>query len=150
MKIFSAIVIALLISACATAPKHHEIYNDDTINRSFDQVWTALIEVMAEFNLGIATIEKDSGIIATDWIDYYGTKNDQFCDCGGLGLGIEKKRIGKFNVFIKALNEETTMITVNSTFNQTYEMMDTMFERNCVSCGMLEKQIIDSVKSKLL
>lgn len=144
-KILTVVFIMLIISACATAPKHHEIDKSDTIDEPFDKVWGALIETFAELNLPIDTIEKDSGIIATDWLDYYGTNNKAYCDCGGLGLSIERERIGKFNVFVRELDPASTMITVNAKFEQTYEFMDSRFTRKCNSIGTIEKQIMDEV-----
>jgi len=49
-----------------TPPKPRQIQNSFQIEKPFDAVWTAVIEVFSELSLPIINIEKASGLIVTD------------------------------------------------------------------------------------
>ena len=53
---------------CARGPKPRQIIDTFHINKPYDLVWTSIIEIFAEGNLPIMTLEKDSGIIVSEWI----------------------------------------------------------------------------------
>jgi len=51
------------------------------IEAPFDKIWEAIIETFAELQLPIQNMEKASGLITTDWIDFKGQTNEDYCDC---------------------------------------------------------------------
>lgn len=144
-------IVGLMIfvfAGCATAPKPRTIVKAFDFTNDYDAVWSATVETFAELNLPIDNMEKDSGLITTDWIDFTGTGNDVYCDCGGLGLAIENSRQGKFNVFVKEAATGST-VKVNCTYQQTASLGDTRVNRNCVSTGGLESIVAESIGDKL-
>ena len=150
-KVFGLVVVCLFIYGCATAPAPRQIVNTFPIKKPFDDVWQAVIESFSELQLPIDNMEKDSGLITTDWIDFTGQKNTDYCDCGGLGMTIERRRVGKFNVFVKRITEDSCEIRVNCLYEQTiYESFsETTTVRKCVSTGKLEAAMFNLIKSKL-
>jgi len=151
MKIRILVVglICLLAYACAVAPAPRQVQTTFPIEKPFDNVWTAVIETFAEMNLPIMNMEKDSGLITTDWIGFSGPKGKEYCDCGKLGINIEIKRVGKFNVFVKKLNGSSE-IRVTCSYQQTYEdVSGDQYTRNCVSTGKLEAEMFNLIKKKL-
>ena len=150
-KGFGLVLVCLFIYGCATAPLPRQIVNTFPIDKPFDDVWQALVESFSELQLPIDNIEKDSGLITTDWIDFTGQKNTDYCDCGGLGMSIEQSRVGKFNVFVKKVTEDSCEIRVNCMYEQTIQeaITDAIIVRKCVSTGKLEAAMFDLIKSKL-
>lgn len=146
--------VCLFLIACATAPVPRQIVNTFPIEKSFDLVWQAVIESFAELQLPIQNMEKDSGLITTDWIDFKGQKNTDYCDCGGLGINVERSRNGRFNVFVKNISKNSCEIKVNCIYQQTIQPVtakawDAISTRKCISTGKLEKDMFELIKSKL-
>jgi len=120
-----------------------------SIENSYDLVWTALIETFADLNLPIDNMEKDSGLITTDWIDFTGQTNEEYCDCGGLGINTEVERTGKFNVFVKKVTENSCEIKVNCIFERITRFGDSFpYKRKCLSNGNLEAEIFRLIELK--
>lgn len=149
IKISILCVLLLFIIGCAKPPAPRTIENSFTVNSDYDSAWSALVETFAELQLPIDNMEKDSGLITTDWIEFTGQTNEGYCDCGGLGINIEINRLGKFNVFMKKDTENSCKMTVNSQWEQTYRFGDDVYKRKCVSTGKLEREIFDIVTKKL-
>jgi len=148
-------LFCLFFISCATAPTPRQIVKAFPIEAPFDEVWQAVIESFADMNLPIMNMEKDSGLIITDWIEYpIGKEGKKYCDCGGLGINIEIRRVGKFNVFAKSITDSSCEVRVTCSFQQTYETFSlegsgTRFTRNCFSTGKLEADMFEIIKSKL-
>jgi hypothetical protein len=151
IKYFIPIFICLFLWNCAIAPAPREIMKSFPIEKPYDRVWSAVIETFAELQLPIQNMEKDSGLIITDWIDFTGQKNEDYCDCGGLGINTEVRRSGKLNVFVKKINENSCEIQVNTMFEQMIRFGDTApTKRNCVSTGNLEAEMFRLIKEKTI
>ena len=150
-------LICLMIYGCATAPAPRQIVKAFPIEAPFGEVWQAAIESFAELQLLIKNMEKDSGLITTDWIDFpLGKAGKEFCDCGRLALmSWEVKRAGRLNVFVKRGSVDSCEIQVNCTYEQTYDSRSwsgrplPTWKRRCASTGKLEADIFDMVKSKV-
>ena len=148
-KIFILALTSAFLAACASAPAPRTIVNSFAIDAGYDSVWSALIETFAELQLPIDNMEKDSGLVTTDWIEFTGQTNEGYCDCGGLGINIEVNRLGKFNVFMKKVTEDSCQMTVNCMYEQTIRFGDTTSRRKCISTGNLEQEMYNLVVSKL-
>lgn len=154
-KFYGIIFLFLFLVSCATAPVPRQIQNSFPIEKPFDSVWQAVIEVFAELNLPIMNMEKVSGLITTDWISFYAQKITPFydmADCGKLGFtDAEIERAGKFNVYVKKTSDNSCEVKVNSLFEQHYRTYDnpSIFKRACVSTGKLEAEIFKRVQEKI-
>ena len=148
-KVFVLFCLIFYLSGCATPPKPREIISAFPIERSYDLVWQAVIETFAELQLPVMNMEKDSGLIITDWIDLTGQGNTDYCDCGGLGINIELNRVGKFNVFVKKLAENSCEVKINTMYQQTIKFSDLISKRKCISTGKLEAEFYKLVNDKL-
>ena len=154
-KILVLGLACLFFISCATAPAPRQIVKAFVIEAPFDGVWQAVIGSFAEMNLPIANMEKDSGLITTDWQIYpRGKAGKVYCDCGGLGLNVEIERRGRFNVFVRGLTENSCELKVNCIYNQTIQPAMAkgstgITSRNCVSTGKLEAEMFEIVKSKI-
>ena len=143
------LVAIFLLTACATPPKPRQIISAFPIEHPYDLVWQAVVETFAELQLPIMNMEKDSGLIVTDWIDFTGQNNSGYCDCGGLGINIEVNRTGKFNVFVKKVTNDSCEVKINTMYQQTLKFGDVISQRKCLSTGKLEEEFYKLVKDKL-
>lgn len=147
--LFCIMTLVFSAAGCATAPKPRTVEKSFTYDNGYDAVWSAVVSVFAELNLPIANMEKDSGLITTDWIGFDGTKNDDYCDCGGAGITVEVSRKGRFNVFVKSLADGATSLQVNTTYQAVRTFGDAASTIQCYSTGSLEAKISDMVTDKL-
>ena len=146
-------VSAIMVAGCATAPKSYHFDPVAVVEADFDAVWSAVVEYFAISSLPIDTIEKDSGLIVTSWMDasrgYGGSENKTICDCGGAGMMITHWARGKFNVFVKEAGGGGVELRVTCTYQQRRELMESFSTVNCPSTGHLEKQVHDYVRAKV-
>jgi len=149
--------IFLIIGACATIkytpPEPRQIQNTFPCNKPFDAVWQATIEAVAELNLPIGNLEKESGLITIDWINFQGQNpKDGYCDCGQLlPLRQDEEKPqkeystwdvrGHFNIFVKRLKTDGCEIKINSVFETG--------QKACVSTGRLEAGINKLIQKKI-
>lgn len=141
--------VCLFIISCATAPPPREIVSSFPIEKPYDSAWIAVVETFADLQLPIQNMEKDSGLITTDWIDFTGQTNEEYCDCGGLGINKEVERKGRFNVFVKKVNEDSCEIKVNCMFEQVIRFGEyAPSRRKCVSTGNLEAEMFRLIEEK--
>jgi hypothetical protein len=149
-RIAFTLLIFLLLASCASSPVPRQIQNSFPIDQPFEKVWQAVIETFAELNLPIMNMEKASGLITTDWISFRGQKNETgYCSCGRARFPLsEVERAGKFNVYVKKIDEDSCEIKVNSVFEKTAAYEDVVEKQFCVSTGKLEKEIYDLVLAK--
>jgi len=153
-KLFSVLGILIVLAACATAPAPRQIQTSFPLEKPFDPVWQTVIEVFAELNLPIMNMEKVSGLITTDWINFTGQNNiNGYCDCGGLGMNREVERRGRFNVYVKKVGDSSCELKVNSIFEHiiTSALDNTSphYTNACVSTGKLEAEIFKRIQEKI-
>jgi hypothetical protein len=145
-------ILILIMMGCATAPKHYDFDPVCSIQCRFDEAWAALVEYFAVSGLPIDTIEKDSGLIITFWMDASGngrSENKMYCDCGGAGIATQHWTRGKFNVFVKELPDDIIDLRVTCQYQQRRSLMDADVTIDCVSTGNLEKSIHNYVIAKV-
>jgi hypothetical protein len=140
---FLTLAVAFSLAGCATAPKQFTFDPVVTIDASFDDVWSAVVEFFAVGTLPIETIEKDSGLIVTSWMDAteeQGYVDDRWCSCGSEFLSPEDWTRGKFNIFAKSLGPNSTQLRVTCLYQQARGGLGSGIV-TCNSNGSLEAAI---------
>lgn len=140
------LVMTVLLTTCVTAPKVHEFQKTWTVPSTYDQAWSATVQLFAENGWPIATLEKDSGIIVSDWVNL-GTQGGH-ADCGSPGLAIVQRREAKFNVFIQD-NESGPILTVNTNFRELRSFDNRSFYTDCTSTGSLESNLHSQILARI-
>lgn len=154
-KILTLGLVCFMIYGCTiggSVPVARQITTAFPIEAAFNEVWQAVIESFAEFQFPIMNMEKDSGLITTDWIDFTGQKNTDYADCGKPVFGLaEGSRNGRFNVFVKRTSANSCEVKVNCMYRQTLVKLNGDFYKNksCISTGKLEADMFEIVKSKI-
>ena len=147
MKILILSLLVLFSLSCTSAPAVRTIDKSFNYTASFDDVWSAVVETIADLSVVFDKMEKDTGIIISGWKNAKG--QDDNCDCGGLGLTREFDRRRKYNIFVIANKDGGVTLTVNIYWQQTYGVANSTQIRECVSTGKLEKEIHTQVSIKL-
>ncbi len=140
------LALTLLLTACATPPQIHEFQKTWTVPSDYDQTWSATVQLFAENGWPIATLEKDSGIIVSDWVNL-GTQGGH-ADCGSPGLAIVQGRESKFNVFIQD-DESGPILTINTNFREKRSFDNQSFYSACTSTGSLESSLHSQIMARI-
>jgi len=151
-KKLSILFLCLTLASCMpTPPKPRQIQNSFQIEKPFDAVWQAVIEVFAELSLPIMNMEKASGLITTDWISFDSSKVYRYMDCGDQSAlaFTQKTRRGKFNVFVKKNDDINCEMKINSIFETAVFYSGGVQTFPCVSKGALEAEVYKRVTEKI-
>lgn len=146
-----AIVLCLSLASCMpTAPQPRVIVNSFPIDQPFEAVWTAVIETFSDMSLPILNMEKASGLITTDLIDFTAAQWVRYADCGNLGDYSPVSRRGKFNVFVKKVGA-TCEVKVNAMFSLIvqFALNGERRDQQCVSRGNFEADFFKIITDKI-
>lgn len=85
-RMYVSCVAVLALWGCASAPVQRDIQRASLVEGAdFDSTWAAVVQVFAERTWSIDNLERDSGIITTDWM-MTDALSDAYMDCGSAGL----------------------------------------------------------------
>ena len=107
---------------------------------TFDEAWEAAIDTFEELRLPIDNLERDSGVVTTDWILLEDA--GAYMDCPGEASRNEE---GRFNVFLREI-EGGIRVTVNASYRAED---DTGQRHTCESDGDYEELILRRIRSKV-
>ena len=135
-------------AASASAPVTHDVQRASVVNGSFDESWTALIDLFSDRSWEIRNLDKASGIVTTDWMKL-GADGDGFADCGSAPLGANAPQV-KFNIHVKQ-DDADVSVTVNATFHQMRHALgsDPDFSFDCNSTKAVERMIQSEISDRV-
>jgi len=104
---------SFVLTGCATIPPKAVTYEQKqrVYNFNFDTTWSKISELISKENLPIKAIDKNSGIINTDFVQ---TSLDQVDKGNFLGLGILVKARYTLSFFVTQIDETHTKVIINS------------------------------------
>ena len=170
------LIICCLIGLCSCSEftykftklknKYQETVMTDTLNMNYNTVWYKLIDFIADNNINVRILDKESGLIMTEKINFnkkytYEDKNgnplskDRYIICGNQFQGatqVHPNSVTGFLIFQLKQSTKSNILKVNlideiGVFDYSTNSLSSLnFE--CVSTGVLEKQIFDSVKKE--
>lgn len=152
-------LIAMLVG-CATAglqPTQPSIDKSRGYNAPYDKVWSAVIAGVAESNLNITTLEKESGIIAISNTTYDPSWANEGTRGNVLGVSDQvMERTANFNILATRQGPDQTRIQVNSSFkmnvrhgNGSLAIPFTYQWQQAYSNGTLEQIILDGIARRI-
>ncbi len=139
------LLLAGLLAACATAPVARQFERRATVPAEFAAVWDAVIDIFGERSWAIDNMDRESGIITTDWM-LTGQLADSYMDCGSAPLATDREHMTRFNIVVREA-ASGSYITVNTAHRvKRYLLGDPPAGViNCVSTGVLESEIHEEV-----
>lgn len=161
-KVFSTIALAALVTGCAApsvTPPHPTADSPARdYNAEFSEVWEHSVDWFATNNIPIKNIEKDSGIISSD---YSLGSNFTQLDCGTVDPGgmhalIDSDVTANINVLVRDRNNGVTVQP--NVFGQgrfvfrnawDYSILQTLRAERCVSTGELERSLHNYIENHL-
>jgi len=148
--------VGLLLGCAVTPAKTYDFNPVANIDSDYEKVWAAVIEYFVVSELPIEMIQKDSGLIVTEWMnagDETGQmENRTICDCGpSYAHTVLPWTRGRFSVFVRRLDDGSCDLRVTCTYQQ-YRASDQGGRGEVVGCnstGGLEKAVQDYVLAKV-
>ncbi len=149
----------LFLNGCATQgtlPSRVNIEKSRTYDASFDIVWSAIIQGIAETNMPITTLEKDSGLIAITDCSY--SPADAHEGTRGSVLGVPDQvmhRKASLNIFATNPEPDRTKVLVNLGMkmhirkgNGSYAFPFVYSWEDAYSNGNIERLILDGISRR--
>ena len=141
MGVRCALILALAASACAKPPAPAPVRAPTMVSAGFDATWNAVIDIFAEKNIPIRTIDKDSGIIATDRLAVPEQFSLEYADCGTDGFMIPQLPTSViYNILVRENGDATTVrVTASWSSDKSYR---------CNTRGIWEGDLEANVKDR--
>jgi hypothetical protein len=146
------LLIALAISLSKVPPAPKEIVQGEVFNKSFEGVWKATVNVLSEEEYPIGVIEKESGLITTDFVIF--TK----------GLGVEREidivavrpsiifgtwSQGRYSLSIFVTEKNNGTLVRVKPHIEAYENNVTNSWHVCDSRGVIEEKLLGKIEQLL-
>ena len=147
MRWFLTAVMLSASTACASAPVARNFEDlADYRGASFTEVWDLVIDVFGYRNWAIDSLERDSGVIATEWVR---EDNDSYRDCGSPGFrATHSDYMGRFNVVVRETDDGVS-IRVTTSWQTTRNTASSIGIVECLSTGILERELHQEVRGRL-
>jgi len=151
------IVLALVllgIGACSkpyVAPLLPGPYRGE-IDAPYEAVWRALVRALAQENVQIRAIARDSGVIASEAVP---TTIGLYADCGRFGDDVlEGDAQVAYTIFVQEVSPMRTAVQVNTRMRTDNYARGSGTPRRrdslaCASTGRWEANLLDTVRSLL-
>jgi hypothetical protein len=144
-----ALLAAALLAGCSmSTPAPAPAVAQVVVGAPLDSVWPRVIAFFANNNVPVQTLEKASGLIASQPLDLSSEQRRAWLACGkALGVTIKPERDGfhartTFNVFVRPIADSTS-VRVNMAVHAT---MDSYTggesELDCQSNGKFEQALL--------
>lgn len=140
------LIVLLLLTGCVQlVPPQAAVPRAATmVTAKKEKVWDAVIEVFAEMNIAIRTIDRASGFLAAEPSAVDFRAGPSLADCGSvIGRHIPPDRAA-YNVLVRDDGQGAT-VKVTVAFNQGGTPMDPT-QINCTSRGVWESAFEEKVK----
>jgi hypothetical protein len=140
-------VVLLTSTACASAPVARD-FDDVSDYRavSFTEAWDAVVDMSADQNWAIDILDRDSGLISTEWTI---ADNAAHIDCGAPGFrATHIDPMGRFDVVVRETDNGASL-TVTTSWRVTRNSANSLGGVECLSTGVLERELHDGVRRRL-
>jgi hypothetical protein len=136
------ILLGLVILAGCTPSQPQLAPTPSSIDASFDQSWNAVIDVLAEYNVPVKTLDRSSGFVVAETSTMSDTDLSRFSSCGGiLDLVINRGHpaLANYNILVRGdVSSSTVKVTARFVHGGT----------TCSSKNVFEKSFQEDVKQR--
>ena len=135
----------VLLPACYKyqPPPPAEPRDATSVNASMGETWDAVIDLFATRNIPIRTIERASGIIATEGLKVEEEDGAEWADCGKYGNIHYRPTTGIYNVLVRG---DSSSSTVRTTVRWSY--ITPKVNLDCTSSYVWEQGLEQDVKAR--
>jgi len=166
-------IVTLLLTGCLSAYEYRPPtivapVREVTIAVPFENTWQALIDVFAQNQIPIRTIDRSSGLLVADPLrfnlrnfssSYTGkmgslvTSDYLYADCGNASTVKYNPTFARFNAQVRQRGD-SSVLRVNVSYEWTpgtdfERSIESQVERKvCISTGKWESEIIDAIVSR--
>ena len=118
------------------------------IQTAFAKTWDAVFDVFSDRNISIRTIERTSGLIATDRLTVQSGEGLQWADCGTHMSSATAPEMAVYNVLVRGDSTQST-VKVTASWTATVEVLRGEFRRiQCVSKGVWENDLEAMIRAR--
>lgn len=144
-------LLVALASGCGVAPVARQFDRTVTLPpTSFDATWNAVIDLFGDRTWPINTMERDSGIITTDWLLTYDRTYD-YMDCGRSTLlqhyADHQVRLNVTVSESKGALSVTVDTAMRAIVRNGYDVAQGTAA--CASTGLLEREVQDELRQRV-
>ncbi len=124
----------------------------EQIEAPYESVWRALVRALAQENVQVRAIARDSGVIASEAVP---TTIGLYADCGRFGNTlVEGDAQVAYTIFVQAVSPSQTAVQVNTRMRtETYAQGSGKPKARpalaCASTGRWEANLLDTVRALL-
>lgn len=122
----------------------------DRVDAPYEATWRALIRALAQENVPLRAVAKDSGIIASD---DFPTPIGVYADCGRFGdTRVEGEALVTFTLFVDSAGADGTEVQINAKMRTQAHRKGTSGKLRpqpvfqCASTGRWESNLVDAVR----
>lgn len=153
MKLFILAVSACILTGCASAQLRDTTYyniKDINIPKDYNTCWQNLLDVLSDQNEPIVTIEKESGILVSDFVNISQDSLIRYAlvPYGMMGTGYTEGRY-KLNIRVKKISENVTAVKINAHIEGFWGIVQPYGWLALESRGVLEVGILQQLASKV-
>lgn len=146
----SFLLAAALLVSC-TPPQTAPIpaLGPTQVDASFGKTWNAVVDVLADKNIPVKTMDKSSGFVTAESTHVPNSQLSKLTECGGFAsymaetLGSESGGTARYNILVRG---DSTSSTVKVTARFTKALADNS-PMECKTKGIFEQQIESAVKA---
>lgn len=154
MKNSCLVVVALLLTACASHPpvKSDSFTISDTVKVPYDKAWEKTLQVLSAHGFSVDSSSKKGGVISSG--ETAVKLNERQADCGNFN-GISYLRDYRTSTYmslvidLEKVSDKATAIRVSSLLKAYFNAgvgAETQY-LSCYSSGNLEKRLLSQIKN---
>jgi len=152
MRIVIALVLVLL-SGCAAETQISDVpavHNTEIFTASTDRTWKALVETLAEDSYPIQAIEKESGLITTDFVSVAGPSTTFLREISNSSCGLCSFSRVRYSLscYVSESGPNTTRVKLKAHV-EGFERLWAGDWRVLESSGGIEKKVLDSMRERI-
>jgi hypothetical protein len=125
-------------------PDTYDFEKDKTFNYPFDDVWSALVDILREADMPITSSDKASGVITLhEWVTADTVIETRYCDCGRHSFRIhtyrgwerrpfeqiDDPRIANTTFYVRSIDSLHTEVKVVNNFHISYRTPTGLLEK---------------------
>jgi hypothetical protein len=154
-RVTAAVMVALALAGCSRAlvsPLPPPPYRDQ-VTAPYEGTWRALIRALAQENVPLRTVAKDSGVLSSDDII---SPIGVYADCGSVGdVPLQGDALVSFTIFVQPNGGDATAVQVNAKMRtQAHRRGESGKLRHepvyaCASTGRWEANLLDAIRRQV-